>query len=83
MLRFHTSESSAAERGLHRALQTRGDHKSTCIWYGQEWFLTDLVTLDKIARTLGLEAVYRSARKPASLFTTKSSAKVAAPRSTD
>ena len=83
MLRFYRSDSSVAERDLHRALEERGDRRSTGIWCGREWFLTDLATLDKLARSLGLETVYRLRRRPGWLPTRKASAKVNAPLSTD
>jgi hypothetical protein len=83
VLRFYRSDRSVAERDLHRALEERGDHRGTGIWCGREWFLTDLATLDKLARSLGLEAVWRLRRRPGWPTTRKSSAEVTAPLSTD
>lgn len=64
VLRFYRSDRSAAERDLHNALEQQGHVRMTGIWCGREWFLTDLATVDKQARGLGLETVYRLASKP-------------------
>jgi hypothetical protein len=84
VLRFYRSDSSVAEHDLHHALEERGDRRSTGTFCGREWFLTDLGTVDKLARSLSLETVYRLRRRPAWLpARKKSSTKVNAPPSTN
>jgi hypothetical protein len=54
-----------AERQVHKALEALGHRRNGGWFCGQEWFLTNVATLDKVARRLGLEVAFRERRPTA------------------